>query len=133
MDSAHGDERNLAHSAAGRNVARNTDSIEIEKLKEEHEKQIQKLTFENRIKTLELEKEMSKQDKEQKMKILQLEKDNQSLSHELELVKLKTAHEMEAKGGVFNLKMKDLEILKDKDITAKDKTNAKPKSMKWRK
>ncbi|XP_066919038.1 uncharacterized protein [Clytia hemisphaerica] len=131
MDSAHGDERNLAHSATGRNVTRNTDSIEIAKLKEEHEKQIQKLTFENRIKTLELEKEMSKQDNEQKMKILQLEKDNQSLSHELELVKLKTAHKTEANKGVVDQEM-EKEMLKqenefqkkladkDKEIVAKE-------------
>ncbi|XP_066933859.1 putative protein tag-278 [Clytia hemisphaerica] len=111
MDSAHRDERNLAHSAAGRNVTNKADSVEIAKLKEDYEKQIQKLTFENRIKTLELENEMTKQDKEQKMKILQLEKDNQSLTHELELVKLKTAHEMEAKGGVVDREM-EKEMLK---------------------
>ena len=97
MDSAHCDERNLAHSAAGRNLTKSVESLEIANLKEEHEKQIQKLTFENRIKILELEKEMSKQDKEQKMKILQLEKDNQSLTHELELLNLKAVHGLDLK------------------------------------
>ena len=120
---AHCDERKLAHSAAGRNIAINVESAEIAKLKEDHEKQIQKLTFENRIKILELEEEMSKQDKEQKMKILQLEKDNQSLTHELELLKLKAAYELDSKKGVYREMEK--EVLKQQnafqnEMTAKE-------------
>ncbi|XP_066919008.1 DNA ligase 1-like [Clytia hemisphaerica] len=113
MDSAHCDERNLAHSAIGRNVKNKVDNsvVEIAKLKEDHDKQIQKLTFENRIKILELEKEMSRQDNEQKMKILQLEKDNQSLSHEFEFMKLKTSQEMEGKKVVVDREM-EKEMLK---------------------
>eukprot|EP00111_Clytia_hemisphaerica_P005525 TCONS_00016022-protein len=127
MDSAHCDERNLAHSATGRIVTNKVDNsaVEIAKLKEDHDKQIQKLTFENRIKTLELEKEMSKQDNEQKMKILQLEKDNQSLSHEFEFMKLKTSHEMEAKKVVVDRVM-EREMLKQQNefqnrLSEKDK------------
>eukprot|EP00111_Clytia_hemisphaerica_P007582 TCONS_00022020-protein len=140
MDSAHCDECNLAHSATGRNVTNKVDNsaVEISKLKEDHDKQIQKLTFENRIKILELEKEMSKQDNEQKMKILKLEKDNQSLSHEFEFMKLKTSHEMEGKKVVLDCEMekemlkqqkefqnrlseKDKALLeKDNEITAKE-------------
>jgi len=42
MDSAHCDERNLAHSAAGRNVTNKVENsaVEIAKLKEDHDKQI---------------------------------------------------------------------------------------------
>jgi len=134
MDSAHCDERNLAHSATGRIVTNKVDNsaVEIAKLKEDHDKQIKKLTFENRIKTLELEKEMSKQDNEQKMKILKLEKDNQLLSHEFEFMKLKTSHEIEAKKVVVDREM-EKEMLKqqkefqnrlsekDKALSEKDK------------
>ena len=51
------DKRNLAHSASGRNPV-NVDVHEITKLKEEHQKEIQKLTYESKIKLLETENEM---------------------------------------------------------------------------
>uniref|UniRef100_A0A7M5V9D9 Uncharacterized protein n=1 Tax=Clytia hemisphaerica TaxID=252671 RepID=A0A7M5V9D9_9CNID len=129
MDSAHFDDRNLAHSAAGRNVTNKVDSVvEIAKLKEDHDKQVQKLTFENKIKLLESENN-------NQMKIMQLEKDNQSLTHELELLKLKTSHEQEAKKVVVDREM-EKELLKqqnefqnkltekDKELAGKDKEMA---------
>uniref|UniRef100_A0A069DMT1 Putative cnidarian restricted protein n=1 Tax=Clytia hemisphaerica TaxID=252671 RepID=A0A069DMT1_9CNID len=120
MDSAHCDERNLAHSATGRNVTNKVDNsvVEIAKLKEDHDKQIQKLTFENKIKILESENN-------HQMKIMQLEKNNQSLTHELELLKLKTSHEQEAKKVVVDREM-EREMLKQQNefqnkLTEKDK------------
>eukprot|EP00111_Clytia_hemisphaerica_P017908 TCONS_00052988-protein len=130
MDSIHGDDRNLAHSAAGRNVTNKVDNstVETAKLKEDHDKQIQKLTFENKIKFLESENN-------HQIKIMQLEKDNQSLTHELELLKLKTSHEQEAKKVVVDREM-EKEMLKqqnefqikinekDKELAGKDKKMA---------
>ncbi|XP_066915096.1 putative leucine-rich repeat-containing protein DDB_G0290503 [Clytia hemisphaerica] len=120
MDSANFDDRNLAHSAAGRNVTNKVANsvVEIAKLKEDHDKQIQKLTFENKIKFLESENN-------HQMKIMQLEKNNQSLTHELELLKLKTSHEQEAKKDVVDREM-EREMLKQQNefqnkLTEKDK------------
>ena len=53
MDSAHGDMRNLAHSASGRNPMNIADDQQITKLKEEHQKEIQNLTYKSKIELME--------------------------------------------------------------------------------
>ena len=91
MDSVLGDKRNLAHSASGRNP-RNTDDQQIIKLKEDHQKEIQRLTYESKIELM-----------ESQMKIV-------NLTHQLELLKLKNSHENETKQF-----QADRELQKDKD------------------
>ena len=83
MDSANGEMSNLAQSAEGRNT---TNDQQITKLKEDHQKEIQKLTYESKIELM-----------ESQMKIVNLEKDNQTLSHQLEMLKLKNSYEIESK------------------------------------
>ncbi|XP_066915097.1 repetitive organellar protein-like [Clytia hemisphaerica] len=58
---------------------------------------------------------------------MQLEKDNQSLSHELELLKLKTSHEQEAKKVVVDREM-EKEMLKQQ-IEFQNKLNEKDKEL----
>ena len=78
MDSAHCHERNLAHSANGRNPPVKNAGSEILKLKEEHQKEIQKLTYESKIKLM-----------ESQMKIV-------NLTHQLEMLQLKNSYEVQA-------------------------------------
>uniref|UniRef100_A0A7M6DM60 Uncharacterized protein n=1 Tax=Clytia hemisphaerica TaxID=252671 RepID=A0A7M6DM60_9CNID len=80
-----GDERNLAHSAVGRNPMVEMDSGEIVKLKKEHQKEIQKLTYESKIEMM-----------ESQMKTMQLEKENQTLSHQFEMFKLKNSYDSQS-------------------------------------
>eukprot|EP00111_Clytia_hemisphaerica_P003384 TCONS_00009665-protein len=105
MDSAHGDDRNLAHSAAGRNPNKYEEGQQnqIVKLKEENKKEIQKLTYESKIALM-----------ESQMKIVNLEKDNQTLGHQLEMLKLKTVHEKDAQKGLADreLERKNAELAK---------------------
>ena len=53
MDNVHGDERNLPRSADGRSVHSVTDDQQITKLKEEHQKEIQNLTYKSKIELME--------------------------------------------------------------------------------
>eukprot|EP00111_Clytia_hemisphaerica_P003221 TCONS_00009175-protein len=59
---------------------------EITKLKNEHQKEIEKLKMEFKIQQLESENEKT-------LKIMQLEKENQTLSHQFEMFKLKNSRE----------------------------------------
>uniref|UniRef100_A0A7M5XAT6 Uncharacterized protein n=1 Tax=Clytia hemisphaerica TaxID=252671 RepID=A0A7M5XAT6_9CNID len=115
MDSAHGDERNLAHSASGRNVHKVADDQQIIKLREEHGREIQKLNYESKIELMEAQ-----------MKNVSLEKDNQTLGHRLEMLKLKNSHEAETKQVAadkdLQIKLTEMEkqlAIKDKEIAAK--------------
>eukprot|EP00111_Clytia_hemisphaerica_P013280 TCONS_00038986-protein len=89
MDSDYSDKRNLAHSASGRNVHKVADDQQITKLKEEHQKEIEKLKMEFKIQQLESENEKT-------LKIMQLEKENQTLSHQFEMFKLKNSRESQS-------------------------------------
>eukprot|EP00111_Clytia_hemisphaerica_P005454 TCONS_00015801-protein len=89
MDSDYSDKRNLAHSASGRNVHKVADNQQIGKLKEEHQKEIEKLKMEFKIQQLESENEKT-------LKIMQLEKEKQTLSHQFEMFKLKNSHDSQS-------------------------------------
>eukprot|EP00111_Clytia_hemisphaerica_P003379 TCONS_00009654-protein len=118
MDSAHADERNLAHSASGRNT---TNDQQIRKLKEEHLKEIEKLKMEFKIQQLESENE-------KKLKTMQLEKDNQTLSHQFELFKLKNSHGIDSKQIVADAELQDKINEMEKQLSMKIKEIADMKN-----
>ena len=89
MYSALDDTKDLADSTDGENPNK-FEGPEIQKIKEEHRKEIKILTYESKLKLLETENEM-------RMKIISLEKDNQTLNHQLQITKLKNSHEIETK------------------------------------
>ncbi|XP_066918745.1 putative leucine-rich repeat-containing protein DDB_G0290503 [Clytia hemisphaerica] len=109
------EDRNLAHSANDRNPPKKADSVEIQKLKEEHQKQIQKLTYESKIELMEAQ-----------MK-------NANLTHQLELLNLKHSHGIESKqiqaDHELQNKLNEMEkqlIIKNKEIATKvDETKLK--------
>uniref|UniRef100_A0A7M5XBB2 Uncharacterized protein n=1 Tax=Clytia hemisphaerica TaxID=252671 RepID=A0A7M5XBB2_9CNID len=110
MDSAHGDERNLAHVASGRNVQKVADDQQIIKLKEEHGREIQKLNYESKIELMEAQ-----------MKNVSLEKDNQTLGHRLEMLKLKNSHEAETKQVAADKDLQNKLTEMEKQLAIKDK------------
>ncbi|XP_066936951.1 structural maintenance of chromosomes protein 3 homolog [Clytia hemisphaerica] len=89
MDFVYSDEKNMAHSASGRNVHKVADDQQITKLKDEHQKEIEKLKMEFKIQQLESENEKT-------LKIMQLEKEIQTLSHQFEMFKLKNSRESQS-------------------------------------
>ena len=89
MDTVHGDGRNLAHSSNGRNKQKVADDKLIAKLKDEHQRETEKLKLEFKIQQLESENA-------NKLKVMQLEKDIQTLTHQLEIFKLKNSHEVQS-------------------------------------
>ena len=88
---------------------RNENDQFITKLKEEHQNEIQKLTYESKIKLLETENET-------RMKIVSLEKDNQTLRHQLDIVQLKNSQELDSKDNELKMKM----VEKDQEMLAKE-------------
>ncbi|XP_066914005.1 golgin subfamily A member 6-like protein 22 [Clytia hemisphaerica] len=117
MDSAYSDERNMAHSASGRNVA---DDQQITKLKNEHQKEIEKLKMKFKIQQLESENEKT-------LKITQLEKDNQTLSYQFEIFKLKNSRESQSSQVQTdqqlqkqNVELQNKLVEKEKQLVAKE-------------
>ncbi|XP_066932254.1 paramyosin-like [Clytia hemisphaerica] len=136
MNSAHLDERNLAHcsATAAMSNTQQTDNDELTKLKEEHERQIQTLKLEHKIELLEMNNKMSKEENDNKTKILELQKEVQSLKHENELMKLKSMHELqsnkmevdsnlEKQMAAKELEFKNQLSVKDKEISEKIQTH----------
>ena len=54
------------------------------------------------------------------MKILQLQKDNQSLTHEIELTRLKASHESESRKGMAERELEKKLVDKDREMAAKE-------------
>eukprot|EP00111_Clytia_hemisphaerica_P001352 TCONS_00003846-protein len=144
MNSAHSDERNLAHCAATamshpqRSHPQQTANNELTKLKEEHERQTKTLKLEHKIQLLEMDNKLSKQENDNKTKILELQKEVQSLKHENEIMKLKGTHELqinkmevdsnsEKQMAAIELEFKDR--LKEKDKEMVEKIAEKDKEM----
>ena len=100
--------RNLAHSANGRNPPKS--DYEITKLKEEHQKEIQKLTYESKIELM-----------ESQMKII-------NLTHQLEIIKLKHSHEIETKHVVADRELQNKLTEMEKQLAIKDKEIAATKN-----
>uniref|UniRef100_A0A7M5X0Q7 Uncharacterized protein n=1 Tax=Clytia hemisphaerica TaxID=252671 RepID=A0A7M5X0Q7_9CNID len=108
-----GDEKNLAHSAVGRNAMVEMDSGEIVKLKKEHQKEIEKLKMEFKIQQLESENEKT-------LKIMQLEKENQTLSHQFEIFKLKNSYYSQSSQAQADQQLQNKLVEKEKQLVAKE-------------